>query len=324
MASDSFLSIVANDNFCLLCQNCFKPKENVRTCGQTGWQKLQSCAREWAQINVPSNDERYYFCKVDNTISDKCTAFGKVHHKCRTYFISKIHLYQKKYPTLTCNPQSSISFDNNTNNSHRKNPLVKTRAQGPTTNIKRICFVCDSTRLCDSNAFNNGGLGRCGYERSQEKIKKSQEFYLNNVEHKYYRAANRLLQLESGQSFDLYAIDVYYHQSCYRNFTRFPMEETNTTNAEEKTQHKVLDVFLATIRLRILHKREAYLLHALMKDLNSYCSEYSISPIWKSTKQLKQYLMDTLGNEISFFPHVETMSLYILHVLIPVNTAYQH
>ena len=50
---------------------------------------------------------------------------------------------------------------------------------------------------------------------------------------------NRLLILESGASHDLFAIDVYYHQSCYIKFALAP---TCTQESDQELEDRASDV----------------------------------------------------------------------------------
>ena len=42
---------------------------------------------------------------------------------------------------------------------------------------------------------------------------------IKDEENKYYAAAKRLEVILSGASYDLFALDLYYHKTCYVNFT---------------------------------------------------------------------------------------------------------
>ena len=45
-----------------------------------------------------------------------------------------------------------------------------------------------------------------------------QKVFIAKPNHRFYEAARRLERLQGGQSFDIFAIDVYFHNSCYIKF----------------------------------------------------------------------------------------------------------
>ena len=39
--------------------------------------------------------------------------------------------------------------------------IITTRARRTSKNFKQLCFICNEQQECDSNGYNNDGLGRC-------------------------------------------------------------------------------------------------------------------------------------------------------------------
>ena len=73
--------------------------------------------------------------------------------------------------------------------------------------------------------------------------------------------------LENGPCHDLYAIDAYYHQSCYIKFARLPVtKEEEHENQNKELSQDILDEFLAAIKKKILHQKDSYLLSQLLKN----------------------------------------------------------
>ena len=70
----------------------------------------------------------------------------------------------------------------------------------------------------DNNPYESGGFGRCERNKSANRLLERREEYIQNKEHRFFAAANRLQLALSGQSHDIFAIYVYYHQSCYLKF----------------------------------------------------------------------------------------------------------
>ena len=95
-----------------------------------------------------------------------------------------------------------------------------TRSKIKTSQEKRTCFICDEKRSIDSNQFNKGGLGRCCQESSSQKLISNMQRNLVDSDSNWYTGAKHLELLLSGPSHDIFAVEVYYHQSCYLCFTK--------------------------------------------------------------------------------------------------------
>ena len=117
---------------------------------------------------------------------------------------------------IDSNPQTYDQSDNLIQNA--SNPIVTTQARSTSKNLKQLCFICHEQRECDSNSYNNGGLGRCESEGSKAKLQERTTQFLKDKEHKFHEAATRLQRKISFEALDFYAMDVFYHNSCYIKF----------------------------------------------------------------------------------------------------------
>ena len=159
-----------------------------------------------------------------------------------------------------------------------------TRSKIKTSQEKRTCFICDEKRSIDSNQFNQGGLGRCCQESSAQKLISSMQTNLVDNDSNWYAGAKRLELLFSGPSHDIFAVDVYYHQSCYLCFTK-----TKKASIEDGTNFDkeiVIGEFNTYISVKIIKEKSAYLLNELLKDSNYFSSEFGIKPVFTCTKSL--------------------------------------
>ena len=111
--------------------------------------------------------------------------------------------------------QNQILSINNENEDIRRSSSRKS------TTISFVCFICNKKTLKDTKPYNKGGLGRCTYDRSCNKLR-VQMSARNQPGDKHEEAAKCLNLLLSGHSFDIFAVDVYYHQTCYISFSRPP------------------------------------------------------------------------------------------------------
>ena len=58
---------------------------------------------------------------------------------------------------------------------------------------------------------------RCSEQNAVSKC--SMDLKIKDEENRYYAAAKRYEVILSGASYDLFALDLYYHKTCYVNFT---------------------------------------------------------------------------------------------------------
>ena len=115
--------------------------------------------------------------------------------------------------------------------------------------------------MCENNPDNQGGIGRCTEERAANRLLKRKDEYLKEKSHRYYTAANRLELILSGKSHDIFAVDVYYHNSCYLKFAVNPTtKQSERDEIEEEIAANVLKEFLGKIKIKVLKERYAYLL----------------------------------------------------------------
>ncbi len=67
-------------------------------------------------------------------------------------------------------------------------------------------------------------------------------------------------------------------------------------------QMDVMADFFRAIRIKIIRKNEAYLLHHLLDDIKTLSEENGIEPVISNTTTLKRKIIEELGDEIGLFP----------------------
>ena len=91
-------------------------------------------------------------------------------------------------------PQKYDQSDNLIQNA--STPIATTRARShlkiKSKNLKQSWFIRNEERECDSNSYNNGGLGRCERERSKAKLPERMTQFLQDKKHKFQEAATSL------------------------------------------------------------------------------------------------------------------------------------
>ena len=168
---------------------------------------------------------------------------------------------------------------------------------------KKLCFVCNTETQNDVKPFNHGGLGRCSEENAVSKIKQSMELYMKDEKHKNHSAAKRLDVLLSGSSHDMFALDLYYHKTCYDNFTYVYVKKQPTTLDEEKRRLEsiVMDRFFNLFQRYVIKDQEAFLLKEQLEDIKEISNDNDLDepPITK-TATLKLRLSDKFGDSIDY------------------------
>eukprot|EP00794_Sanderia_malayensis_P019637 gene19637-21580_t len=207
--SKSFLSLESeHETKCLLCRGTLDNKEKKHSLTDSGWVKLKELSLLWRDINIDLKDKYHNFTNVSESICEKEEAFGSVHNTCRVIFRTKASSYLKRYGkvetvahTVEDNAEDSSCEQNSTTLYRRSNSQhLKT---------KRRCFTCQEIRSVDTNSYLEDGLARCSQEKSRNRILERTEIFLSIHEHRFNPAARRLKLLQSGQSYDLFSIDVY-------------------------------------------------------------------------------------------------------------------
>ena len=85
-------------------------------------------------------------------------------------------------------------------------------------------------------------------------------------EHRFHSAAQPLEIILSGFH-DIFAADVYIHQSCYIKFAINPVKAKTVDEERVNKENDVLSLFNYKIRTKIIRDKEAFLQNELLKDI---------------------------------------------------------
>ena len=80
-----------------------------------------------------------------------------------------------------------------------------------------------------------------------------------------------------------FAVDIYYHQSCYLCFTK--TKKASIEGSINLDKEIVIREFNTYITVKIIKEKSAYLLNELLKDSNQFSSEFGIEPVFTCTKK---------------------------------------
>lgn len=300
--SSSFLSLESShEEKCLLCNSSISVKDVSKSLSQKDWDNLKRLAKDWSCIEISPTHKYFAFCYVHTRIIDVNEAFGRTHKNCSIIFGTKIESFKKRYGETTSTERGNGDEEKDTEGSG--NDFKYRKSQRETKRKKKVCFICDEVRDSDINPYHQAGIGRCEQEQSRKKIQARTEFFLAKPTYRFHEAAKRLHALQGGQSFDLFAIDIYYHKNCYIKYAiNKPLsieEEEQTTNNEKKEY--VVSEFFRLVKWEVIGKKEAFLLHQLLSDFKSMCEENDIKPPLAHTVSLKRELVKHFKEEIDFF-----------------------
>ena len=175
------------------------------------------------------------------------------------------------------------------------------------------CFICDTLRPIDRKPFDEGGLARCGQEKSKTRLDERSKVLLSMNDHRFYEASKRYSLLHSGQSYDTFAIDLYYHKSCYIKYALSPFSKTKVQESQEKVEKDWTD-FDYLIRKRVIGRKEAFLLHKLMEHFQILCDENDLDDPVRYTSPLRLELSKRSSEELNFISSGKYVIVYSAHV----------
>ena len=144
------------------------------------------------------------------------------------------------------------------------------------------------------------------------RVLERKEMFIKDPTHRLHDAAKRL-DIQLSGFCDIFAADVYYHQSCY---IRFVIKKVlNTASKTDSINTDVLQLFEYKIRTKIVRDKEAYLLHELLTDVSEWSNEHGLDrPVIEHTVELKREILKKFENEIAFFPCVRHLLVHPIDV----------
>ena len=290
---------------CFVCWEIIK-KNAKRTCvGDDGLAKFQEQAQLWAQVQIPLEVKEHSYTLVNSRLrerdsEDKIT----VHSNCRTNFRTRVIVFENRYGTRPSEAPDGIL--QGTDIQSPSSSPVKHATRTIVDNVRSLekkCFICNIQRAIDENPYNEGGLQRCTRDDTASKILSRKSAFLHDKVNRYYDAAKRLDILLSGSARDIFAADIFYHQSCYIKFVIKPVLQASNEETERSKRDDVLKLFKYKVKIKIVRDKEAYILHELLNDVKYLSAEQELGvPAIEHTSTLKMYLVKHFKEDIGFFP----------------------
>ena len=171
---------------------------------------------------------------------------------------------------------------------------------------EKLCFACQEKRKSDNFPLNQGGLGRCTEERAGNRIEERTSIFLKDEDSRFHNAAIKLHILLEG-SHDVYAAEVYHHESCYLKYAVNKIKYNKIAGNAESNEYEetlclnILDDFLSKVERCIIFQRSAFLLSNFLKELMKLYKNYGICPLIDNTKELKRRLIKKFDEQNGFF-----------------------
>ena len=298
MASTPFLSVEGGEKgICCLCNENIKDNDIVSNLSDDGLKSLQELADRWVKINKCLCSQPPYtefllaaprLSKAHNDIN--------IHENCRITFRNRLSRKEA---------QSSKLISAHSVSTHESSEAVAAayRTRRGLLPKKQMCFVCNEETKYDNKPYNNGGLGRCSEQNAVSKIKCSMDLKMKDEKSKYHAAAKRLEVILSGSSYDIFALDLYYHKTCYVNFTYAYDKKQPIADKVEKDKlgSEVMDRFFHLFHRKVIKDQNAYLLTELIEDIKEMSEDNDLDdpPITK-TFTLKTRLIAEFGDSIDY------------------------
>ena len=303
-ASEPFLSPERKEctRRCFICFQFLKKNDKCSGIGKEGFETFQEQATSWSQIKVPFELKEHNFTEVLLRL-EKHDGKEKivVHQSCRTNFRNKIKKFQERHGLINVGESSfeenAIPDSSESSIKHATRSVI-----GNVRTLEKKCFICNEIRPVDNEAYTNGGLARITREDTAHKIQERKNIVIANAESRFFQAAQRLNILLSGSAHDVFAADIFYHQSCYIKFVIKPVKQQPKDVLEKNKRDDVLDLFKYRIKTKIIRDKKAYLLHELLKDIIYLSEEHDLeTSAIAHTSSLKRYLVEEYSNDIAFF-----------------------
>ena len=163
--------------------------------------------------------------------------------------------------------------------------------------------MCNVETKDDNKPFNSGGLGRCSEPNAVSKIQRSRDLKIQDEGHKFHAAAKRLDVILSGASYDVFAVDVYYHKTSYVNFTYAYDRKLSSADAAEKETLvvEIMDTFFKLFHCMVIKDQNAYFVRELIDDIKEISEDYDLEdPPISKTCMLKKHLIEKFGEAFDF------------------------
>ena len=144
--------------------------------------------------------------------------------------------------------------------------LVITKSKSTFVGVKKLCFICNEYREPDSNVYNHGGLVRWYEEGARSKLLDRMNVFLQYPATKFHEAATKFYLKAGYEAHDVFAADIYYHNSCYIKFALKKIEQT-VDETIKLLENDILEEFFGA-KKRIVHEKNAFLLSDLLEDID--------------------------------------------------------
>ena len=180
----------------------------------------------------------HHFTKLFDKIVDQREPLGVVHANCGIIFRNNKDRFITKYGEILDSENKPQHEEKIPEELGRTSCLLKPllRSEHVGLNSKFLCFICNDQRQSDNNPYGEGGLARCSQKDAANKILDKTNYHMQNKNNKFYLAAKRLNALLSGASHDIFAADILYHRSCYRNYVRTKEQSVDQEKGKLKIQ----------------------------------------------------------------------------------------
>ena len=227
-------------------------------------------AKSWSSVVLPIDHHYYEYMQVHQQIGDRKIVFGKWHRSgnCCPAFgrQSIINKFKKdneadKRGTEAAAASTLIPLDSSLWNA-RSSTTRTCSSTGNTKQFERICFVCNEIPSCNSNAYNEGGLGLGEFKSAGDRLMDAANAIGETND--LHAAKHWLTIFISGESKDIYSAEIKYHRSCYSRFIYRKREDTDVI--KQKSYGELLNDFKKKLRLSIVYRSNPYLLNELLQD----------------------------------------------------------
>ena len=193
-------------------------------------------------------------------------------------------------------------FSRKSNRKRRKELFVITRSKSTFVGVRIQGFTCYEYRESASNAYNCGGVARWCEEGTRRKLPDRINVLWQGPEKKFHETAARPYMKIGYEVHDAFTADVYYHNSCYIEFTQKKNGANSRWDCWITWEWYTWQVFVSALKKRLVHEKDAFLLSNLLEDIKRLSELSEMAELLSNTRTLRRRIIDKFSDDVSFYP----------------------
>ena len=136
----------------------------------------------------------------------------------------------------------------------------------------------------------------------RQNSKKRMTQILQDKEHRFHKVATRLQMKIGFEGHDFHTVDVFYHDSCCIIFAITKKLTVCKDKQMENLQYHIVEEFFLSLKKRVIHKKEDFLLSELLGDIKRLSIENVLEDaLITNNSTLKRKIAEGFLDDISCY-----------------------